>query len=95
MNISSGLSEINFNSVNRQEKIYVWPKYKEKPVEPIKRITGYTENNGFYSKPTDTQKELILKNLYSEKNAVYSADRNLNFNTSGSIRPGTFFDALV
>ncbi len=95
MRISSGLAEINFNSISRQEKIYVWPKYKEEPVDPVKRITRYTESNGYYSKPLDSEKEKILNSYFKDDNATYSANKKTQSNYFGTVRPGTLFDALV
>jgi hypothetical protein len=98
MNISSGISEINFHSYTKgtsaSEKVYIWPAYNNGKVESIHSVLKRTENNAVYTKPSPEERERIMDMIKNSKQYEYSSDGNIARNRF-VLQPGSLFDAIV
>jgi hypothetical protein len=98
MKISTGISEIGFNSLinNRisSETFYVWPQYNAGQIDKIQGVVRRTESNVIYSKPLPEEREKLLAHANDYANREYSSTGKVN-RSYPAIQPGSLFDAIV
>ena len=96
MQISSGISEINFFNTNKvsTEKIYSWPLYNSGKVDKIHSITRRTETNNTYTKPSFEDKEKLIGISLQQTHSEYNS-KGLKIKNLSAIPPGSLFNAIV
>ncbi len=98
MNISTGISEINFRSyakgASASEKIYIWPAYNNGKVDSIHSVLKKTENNVVYTKPSPEERDRIMDLIKNTKQYEYTSDGIVARNRF-VLQPGSLFDAIV
>jgi len=96
MNISAGISEINFRRTDSitpvYDKSYVWPRYHEDKIEKISNLTSQ-ESGHIYYKPTLAEREKLLSLMANPEHRYNSTGKTISLNTQ--IQPGSFFEALA
>lgn len=99
MNISNGVSEINFNHVNNQgnvKKAFIWPKYNQEKIEPVQNVKSKVNREQLhYSKPAKSEQSRIIKEAYSSKEFNYTASGKLSGQNNQNTKPGLLFTALA
>lgn len=95
MRISSGIAEINLHNSGKIKKNYVWPVYQDSKVDPVKKITRRLPDSQVYTKPLDSEKDRLLKEITSPQNTVYSRNGFEQKSLPSPAPAGTFFDALA
>jgi len=97
MNISTGLSEINLQSLggpSKAQKLYTWPSYQQNRVQNIRPVRNRPAQELTYIKPKPEERDELIKQLHSKGEESYNA-KGRGINESKLIKPGSFFDALV
>ena len=96
MNISTGISEINFRRTDSTspvyEKSYIWPKYHEGKIERVNDF--FSQDNGHvYYKPSVAEREKLLNLMFQPEQEYSSTGKSVSINNQ--IKPGSFFEALA
>ena len=95
MNISTGISEINFSTgasaVQKAGKAYLWPVYNAGAVTRIQRIDRDTASDIGYIKPYSAEQNDKLSNIRHEE---YSPNGKI-YTRSSSYYPGLFLNLLA
>ena len=96
MNISTGISEINFRRTDAAspvyDKSYIWPKYHEGKIEKVNDINPQNREP-IYFKPTPAERERLLGLMSNLETEYNSSGKSIT--THYQITPGSFFEALV
>ena len=96
MNISTGISEINFRRTDSTspvyEKSYIWPKYHEGKIERVNNSISQ-DNGPVYYKPSLVEREKLLSLMFNREQEYSSAGKSISLNSQ--IKPGSFFEALA
>jgi hypothetical protein len=98
MNISTGLSEINFQTLSggpsESQKVFTWPSYQQNKVQNIKPVKSRPTQQPVYIKPKPEERKELLQQLHSRGDESYNA-KGRGISESKIIKPGSFFNALV
>jgi hypothetical protein len=93
MNISSGLSVINFNGMAGRDSIYLWPAYNNGKVDRITPVIRETDSQIPYVKTSDADMEKIISANKHTVSAYGSYGQLIE--QKPAVRPGLLFDAVV
>ena len=95
MNISTGISEINFlagsSSTQKAGKAYLWPVYNAGAVTQVQKISRETASDISYIKPFSGDPNDNTSHVRYEE---YSSKGKVNGRPS-SYHPGYYFNALA
>jgi len=96
MNISTGISEINFRRTDSTtpvyDKSYIWPKYQEGRIERVNNLISQ-DSEPIYYKPSLAERERLLSLMVNSEQGYNSSGKTISLNTQ--IQPGSFFEALA
>ena len=96
MNISSGISEISINRLNKtgpaKETMFVWPVYTDGKVEKIRGITPRAAQPLYFKASPEEYGRIMetLKNSPGEYNAYGRSERS-----ASHLSPGSLFNAIA
>ena len=95
MNISTGISEINFlsgaSAVQKAGKAYLWPVYNAGAVTQIQKINSETASDVRYIKPYSADQNNQPSNIRHEE---YASNGKIHTHSS-SYYPGLFLNILA
>jgi hypothetical protein len=96
MNISTGISEINFRRADAASPVYdtsyIWPKYHEGKIERVNNSISQ-DNGPVYYKPSLVEREKLLSLMFNREQEYSSTGKSISLNNQ--IQPGSFFEALA
>ena len=96
MNISTGISEINFRRADSISSVYdtsyIWPKYHEGKIDRVSGINPQ-DREPIYHKPTLPEREKLLSLMFNPEREYNSSGKAVSSNLS--VKPGSFFEALA
>jgi len=96
MVLSTGISEINYLSQNKNlKKVYLWPKYNAGKINKINKITKRSDSNNLHinNPSTDLKKTAHLTNTPFE--TLYNI-KGMSYNTTTMPqKPGSFLDVIA
>ena len=96
MKISGGMAEINLSRAGEtgqvHGKTYIWPEYKEAPVQKITQIKPY-KNDYIYYKPGLNEREELLGKMHRYEQSYNNKGKIENI--PPIVSPGSFFNAIV
>jgi hypothetical protein len=93
MNISGGISELNFSSIQGPQKVYLWPVYNAGVVDPVFKVARETDGQIIKNNVPAKDREKVMDETQRQSGQTYSSKGGKLANMCAPA--GSLFDAYV